>query len=161
MSNPVEHDYIGLSEVPSPMEESSDKIRAHNNGLNLKATELRLGLPGSQSPERREDHDGGPLALKSFVVSGAKRGFSDCLDGRGNWGFSAGSDALFSPKGGAKGPDSGLGGGPGLKDGAGLKPVMAVQDKKPSQVAAAAAGTTLTSKYKKITLLSFILSPSF
>ncbi|GFS41042.1 phytochrome-associated protein 2 [Actinidia rufa] len=47
MSKPLqEHDYIGLSEGPSM--ETSEK----NKGLNLKATELRLGLPGSESPER-------------------------------------------------------------------------------------------------------------
>ncbi|KAF7819792.1 auxin-responsive protein IAA27 [Senna tora] len=48
--------------------------------MNLKATELRLGLPGSESPER----DGG--AGKSVVVCGAKRGFSDTMNGGcGKW----------------------------------------------------------------------------
>ncbi|GMI92734.1 phytochrome-associated protein 2, indole-3-acetic acid inducible 27 [Hibiscus trionum] len=60
------------------MEKSFD-TNDKKNGLRLKDTELRLGLPGSDSPER-EDHDQNVLSPKSFV-SGAKRGFSDALDG--------------------------------------------------------------------------------
>ncbi|XP_076950733.1 auxin-responsive protein IAA27-like [Bidens hawaiensis] len=41
--------------------------------LNFKATELRLGLPGSESPER-----------EVVLVAGAKRGFSDAIKG-GSW----------------------------------------------------------------------------
>ncbi|KAL1363549.1 hypothetical protein HN51_011764 [Arachis hypogaea] len=80
----AEKGYVGLGEV-GEMEESI--------GLNLKATELRLGLPGSESP------------VKSTSL-GAKRGFSDAIDGK--WVLSgngkAGSDlalgkdaSLFSP----------------------------------------------------------------
>lgn len=78
---PLEQDYVGLAELPS-MEKSSDKFsQRSSSGLNLKATELRLGLPGSESPER----DGGGAA-KSVVVCGAKRGFSDTMNGgRGKW----------------------------------------------------------------------------
>ncbi|XWS69910.1 hypothetical protein CRYUN_Cryun03dG0004100 [Craigia yunnanensis] len=119
------------------MEKSSD-TNNKKNGLHLKATELRLGLPGSESPER-EDHDHNVLSLKGFV-SGAKRGFSDALDGGGKWIFSGGSgggsEGLFSPRSGGNnggkglpGSDSGLG-GPVLKDGAASKP-MVVQEKKP------------------------------
>ncbi|XP_027340166.1 auxin-responsive protein IAA27-like [Abrus precatorius] len=60
MSEALEHGYV---EVPS-MKGCEE--------LNLKATELRLGLPGCESPERDD-------VLKT-VVSGAKRGFSDAID---------------------------------------------------------------------------------
>ncbi|KAG1335061.1 auxin-responsive protein IAA17 [Cocos nucifera] len=89
--------------------------------LNLKETELRLGLPGSESPDRKEKV-GLTLGLlpKSFV-SGAKRGFSDAIDGpAGKWGFAGGAGldgelgkggVLFSPRGegGAGGQHSGQG----------------------------------------------------
>ncbi|WVZ25520.1 hypothetical protein V8G54_004064 [Vigna mungo] len=67
-------------------------------GLNLRATELRLGLPGLESPERED-------VFKTVVVSGAKRGFSDAIDGgSGNWNGGSevglGKDVvLFSPRG--------------------------------------------------------------
>jgi auxin-responsive protein IAA len=68
--------------------------------LNLKATELRLGLPGSQSPERDPDlftlsstkldekplfpllptKDGICSLSQKNVVSGNKRGFADTID---------------------------------------------------------------------------------
>ncbi|KAE8656980.1 Auxin-responsive protein IAA27 [Hibiscus syriacus] len=138
MSTPLEHDYIGLAETSS-MERSSEKISfsssassvpsteektgktANDTCLNLKETELRLGLPGSQSPERKlslfgndlETNDksngfaGGPL---KNLVSGAKRGFSDAIDGsNGKWVFSmnvkpdvelAKAAVLASPRGG-------------------------------------------------------------
>ncbi|KAJ0030699.1 hypothetical protein Pint_13226 [Pistacia integerrima] len=87
----VEHDYIGLSaesEVPNSME---------NSGLNLKATELRLGLPGSESPERESSENNTVVvSLKSFVGSGAKRGFSDAIDAK--WVFSGSDPALYSPR---------------------------------------------------------------
>ncbi|KAI3694779.1 hypothetical protein L1987_77759 [Smallanthus sonchifolius] len=57
-----------------------------NKDLNFKATELRLGLPGSESPER--------LAVtgKNFVA-GAKRGFSDTVNGgSGKWVFAGGPE---------------------------------------------------------------------
>nr|KYP61636.1 Auxin-responsive protein IAA27 [Cajanus cajan] len=59
-------------------------------GLNLKATELRLGLPGCESPERERE---------GVFKSGAKRGFSDAIDGNWNAGseVALGKDAaLFS-----------------------------------------------------------------
>ncbi|GMQ08584.1 hypothetical protein CsSME_00052248 [Camellia sinensis var. sinensis] len=136
MSTPLEHDYIGLSEA-SPMERSSDKISSSssssvvstedekNNILNFKETELRLGLPGSKSPERKaglavvgvslfgkdlEDkaNNGYSLSPMKNFVSGAKRGFSDAIDGSGKWVFTVngGSEVdlgksvspLFSPR---------------------------------------------------------------
>lgn len=91
MSIPQEHDYIGLSE-PLPLEKRSDK----NNAFNLKETELRLGLPGSELPERKggvrvslfgKDENKCVFSQKSYV-SGAKRGFSDAINGAGKWGLS-------------------------------------------------------------------------
>ncbi|XP_057773087.1 auxin-responsive protein IAA27-like isoform X2 [Salvia miltiorrhiza] len=106
MSIPQEHDYIGLSE-PLPSEKSSDKMAAapspssndeRNSVFNLKETELRLGLPGSEAPERKggigigvslfgKDLKDESKCVKSFV-SGAKRGFSDAINGAGKWGLS-------------------------------------------------------------------------
>lgn len=126
MSIPQEHDYIGLSE-PLPVERSSDKTVPpspssnveKNNVFNLKETELRLGMPGSQAPERKggaglslfgkdlKDESKCGLSQKSFV-SGAKRGFSDAINGAGKWGLSINggseadkgkTEALFSPRG--------------------------------------------------------------
>ncbi len=97
MSIPLEHDYIGLSE-PSSLERSFDKISSSSssssfspvstengkniNVLNLKETELRLGLPGFGQDS--------PSSLKNFV-SGAKRGFSDSIDGPGKWALESSS----------------------------------------------------------------------
>ncbi|XP_057967474.1 auxin-responsive protein IAA27-like [Malania oleifera] len=143
MSVPLEHNYIGLSEVSSveiseKMCSLSEEKNQRSNGLNLKATELRLGLPGSESPERNdglggalckglvvvEDKSGYPLGVVKNLVSGAKRGFSDAIDnGSGKWVFSGGGGgsevdlpkgggALFSPRGanGAGGGGKPLGG---------------------------------------------------
>ncbi|TKY48183.1 Auxin-responsive protein IAA8 [Spatholobus suberectus] len=108
MSRALEHDYIGLAEdgkTPS---------------LNLKETELRLGLPGCESPERRPgaglclfgkelQNKHNVCSLASPLKAGAKRGFSDAIDASsGKWGSSVtdGSQidlgkgaALFSPRG--------------------------------------------------------------
>ncbi|THU46501.1 hypothetical protein C4D60_Mb09t05620 [Musa balbisiana] len=76
MTPPLEHDYLGLPE--SPGEHSG----------NLKDTELRLGLPGSKSPERVDGGGAGlTLGLPKNFVSGAKRGFSDAIDGPDAWGL--------------------------------------------------------------------------
>lgn len=102
---------MSVTEVPFPSMESSENFTKRSAGLNLKATELRLGLPGSESPER-EGTNGFSAPLKG-LVSGAKRGFSDAIDGgSGNWVLSgnggsemgSGKDGvLFSPPGGAAG----------------------------------------------------------
>ncbi|XP_057457902.1 auxin-responsive protein IAA27-like isoform X2 [Lotus japonicus] len=122
MSPPLEHDYIGLGEKPSMVGTSDNKISS--SSLNFKETELRLGLPGCESPERKpagassgvslfgkdlQEKKHGPLKSPVAAV-GAKRGFSDAIDGScGKWGFSVadGSEvelgkgaALFSPRGG-------------------------------------------------------------
>ncbi|XP_074569462.1 auxin-responsive protein IAA17-like [Curcuma longa] len=108
MSPPLEHDYIGLSELHSP---AAVAVGAAKDGaLNLKETELRLGLPGSESPDRNDLVGGLSLGLlPKPLVSGAKRGFSDAIDGAGKWGLAAvggrsdvdagKGSALFSPKG--------------------------------------------------------------
>ncbi|XP_061351397.1 auxin-responsive protein IAA9-like isoform X1 [Gastrolobium bilobum] len=95
-----ERNYMGLSDcssvdssVPSFSDESKSK-------LNMKATELRLGLPGSQSPERDSDFclrssiqfDEKPLfplrpsiddhhSSAKTALLGNKRGFSDAMNG--------------------------------------------------------------------------------
>ncbi|KAE9588180.1 putative transcription factor interactor and regulator AUX-IAA family [Lupinus albus] len=110
MSVPLVQGYV---EVPV-MEKTSEKFSQINKTttrscLNLKATELRLGLPGSESPERNENNVMYPLSLHNkCLVSGAKRGFSDTIDGgSGKWLLSGNEDSevgmgkdgnLFSPK---------------------------------------------------------------
>ncbi|EEF48220.1 auxin-responsive protein IAA27 [Ricinus communis] len=138
MSMSLEHDYIGLtSEVPSMETKNSDDKNFSNNGLNMKATELRLGLPGSESPERENGLNNN--SNKSFMSSGAKRGFSVAIHGgSGNWVFSAtdGSEPGFSPRAANAGKvitasDSGH-----VKDGLPQSPKTVRQEKK-NQVAPA------------------------
>lgn len=161
------------------MERASDKISSASSStissesekstaLNLRETELRLGLPGSESPERKpqlgvslfgkdlEDKTNGYSlgSLKGFV-SGAKRGFSDAIDGSGKWVFSVngGSEVdlgkgavLFSPRGGnGVKPLGGLDNnsaqkscmpGPAMKDVAAPSSPKPVQEKKPQASAA-------------------------
>ncbi|KAL5757846.1 hypothetical protein ACOSP7_020457 [Xanthoceras sorbifolium] len=150
MSIPLEHDYIGLAEASSSIERASDKLSSssssstlcteqnnssssssnnNNNNNNKKAcldfkeTELRLGLPGSKSPERKPTNGvslfgkdietsskGYTLTPLKNIVSGAKRGFSDAIDGSsGTWGLSMNGKSeadlgkgpvLYSPRGG-------------------------------------------------------------
>lgn len=146
MSTPLEHDYIGLSSEVPPME-GSDNFS--NGGLNLKATELRLGLPGSESPEREnansqlsigvQSNNSGSSSCcnnnnnKSFV-SGAKRGFSVAIHGgSANWVFSgsAGSEPDFSPKAANTGKViTGSDSVPVSKDGLPQSPKPVAQEKK-------------------------------
>lgn len=65
---------------------------SEKKGLNLKATELRLGLPGSESPER-----------EGLFISGAKRVFSDV--GSGKWVFNGPEKdgGFLSPRGAENG----------------------------------------------------------
>uniref|UniRef100_F6HYD4 Auxin-responsive protein n=1 Tax=Vitis vinifera TaxID=29760 RepID=F6HYD4_VITVI len=155
MSIPLEHDYIGLSEAPS-MERASDKISSASSStissesekstaLNLRETELRLGLPGSESPERKpqlgvslfgkdlEDKTNGYSlgSLKGFV-SGAKRGFSDAIDGSGKWVFSVNGGSEVDLGKGAKSCMP----GPAMKDVAAPSSPKPVQEKKPQASAA-------------------------
>ncbi|CAI0543398.1 unnamed protein product [Linum tenue] len=107
MSVPLEHDYIGDSSMEktgdvsiiTPQQKSTTKF-ASSLSMNLKATELRLGLPGSESPER-DDGSSAELCIglpsSKSSVSRPKRGFSVAIHGgSGNW--------VFSP--GAGGPDN-------------------------------------------------------
>ncbi|WJX69894.1 hypothetical protein P8452_54065 [Trifolium repens] len=114
MSTPLEHDYISLTDNTS-MDKSS-------SSLNFKETELRLGLPGCESPDRKPViASGGGVSffgnknlninvcspMKNLVASvGAKRGFFDAIDDEssGKWIFSVndgsqGGATLFSPRG--------------------------------------------------------------
>lgn len=96
-----ERNYMGLSDCSSvdssAVSAASDERKT---SLNLKATELRLGLPGSQSPERNHElsllssalldekpffplhpsNDGHYTSTQKNVVSGNKRVFSDAMD---------------------------------------------------------------------------------
>lgn len=106
MSRQFKHGYIGFSEVSS-MENSVNSPK-----FSLK-TELSLGLPGSESPERKpgvtifgKDFEGktqnGSIKASS---SGAKRGFSDAIDGCEKWVFTinGNSDSNLSKDGGQNG----------------------------------------------------------
>ncbi|KAI3451857.1 hypothetical protein Pfo_008522 [Paulownia fortunei] len=115
-----ERNYLGLSDCSSVDSSAVSSVPEENkNNLNLKATELRLGLPGSQSPERDSEFsllssvkldekqlfplapskDGICSFSQKTVVSGNKRGFADTVDGfseskstiftEGNWIFNA------------------------------------------------------------------------
>lgn len=109
MSMPLEHDYIGISSEVSSMENTSgtDTINISttaSKGLNLKATELRLGLPGSDSPERGNENQ----QLGFSLNNNNKRGFSVAIHGgSANWVFSgnAGSDPNFSLRGANSGKE--------------------------------------------------------
>ncbi|XP_028802235.1 auxin-responsive protein IAA9-like [Neltuma alba] len=116
-----ERNYMGLSDcssVDSSAQSFSDESKTR---LNLKATELRLGLPGSQSPEREDsDHrcfesstqfDEKPLfplhpstddqhRSSKNVVLGNKRGFSDAMNEFSKGQFLANTEAntILSPK---------------------------------------------------------------
>lgn len=133
----AEHDYIGLSEFPT-MEATTmsdkTKTRDNTNGLNFKATELRLGLPGSESPERVDSRF---LALNksSCPVSGAKRVFSDAINESNKWIFSTGSTTATGDVGSGSGPGSSV-----VKDGKSTtfpKPAVPVKEKKSSATAPA------------------------
>lgn len=101
-----ERNYLGLSECSSAESSRISSLSEDSkSNLNLKATELRLGLPGSQSPERNPDlhflSSGKldekllfpliPLSQKG-IVYGNKRGFSEVnksVPKEGNWIFHA------------------------------------------------------------------------
>ncbi|KAF6176402.1 hypothetical protein GIB67_010850 [Kingdonia uniflora] len=87
-----EFNYMGLSDCSSVGSSGISSFSEETKiNLNLKATELRLGLPGSQSPERdlelcllsSEKIDEKPLfsLLSSQKSMNNKRGFSVVMDG--------------------------------------------------------------------------------
>lgn len=114
-----ERNYMGLSECSSVDSCTISNMSDGSNGscLNLKATELRLGLPGSQSPERDSElclvsstkldekplfplhplKDGNGLNLQRAITSGNKRGFSDVMDGFSEGKFSE-VNVMLSPR---------------------------------------------------------------
>ncbi|KAG2409049.1 Auxin-responsive protein [Vigna angularis] len=111
-----ERNYLGLSDCSSVESSTVPNLSGEKKNMNLKATELRLGLPGSQSPERDPDifpltsakldekplfpllptKDGIFTLSQKTVVSGNKRGFADTMDTEfpGN----AGINMMLSPK---------------------------------------------------------------
>ncbi|XP_059286944.1 auxin-responsive protein IAA27-like isoform X2 [Lycium ferocissimum] len=86
MSIPVAHDYIGLSETTSSSSSSSSPTDCEdlekNNVMKLKETELRLGLPGSWSPERKAASGLSLFGkdLEDKNTTPLKRGFSYNID---------------------------------------------------------------------------------
>ncbi|KAE9613314.1 putative transcription factor interactor and regulator AUX-IAA family [Lupinus albus] len=118
-----ERNYLGLSDCSS-VDSSSPIVPSFSDekkgNLNLKATELSLGLPGSQSPEWNPDlyssssakldekllfpllpmKDEISLASQKTVVSGNKRGFADTIDGfpQGMFTGNAGMGLMLSPR---------------------------------------------------------------
>uniref|UniRef100_A0A0D9UYR5 Auxin-responsive protein n=1 Tax=Leersia perrieri TaxID=77586 RepID=A0A0D9UYR5_9ORYZ len=74
MSPPVELDYIGLSPPPSAGAGARVAVAADDD---LKGTELRLGLPGSDSPDRRPAAATATTLELLPAAKGAKRVFSD------------------------------------------------------------------------------------
>lgn len=124
-----ERNYLGLSDCSSVDSSPVSSVSEDNkSNLHLKATELRLGLPGSQSPERDSDlsqlssgkfeekplfplvpsKDGIYSSSQKTVVSGSKRGFSDTMDGfsemkgsvyaEGKWMFHAAGSDSETPQ---------------------------------------------------------------
>lgn len=124
-----ERNYLGLSDCSSVDSSAVSSLSEENkNNLNFKATELRLGLPGSQSPEREPElcllssakldekplfpllpsKDGICSSSQKNVVLGNKRGFSDTMDGfsevktsvytEGNWRFHTAGSESESPQ---------------------------------------------------------------
>ncbi|KAJ7965852.1 Auxin-responsive protein [Quillaja saponaria] len=116
-----ERNYMGLSDCSSVDSSvvSTVSIESKSN-MNLKATELRLGLPGSRSPERdtglcltsstqldekplfplRPSNDDHHSPSRKTAVLGNKRGFSDAMSGFSEAKFLVNSDvkAVLSPR---------------------------------------------------------------
>ncbi|CAA2999416.1 auxin-responsive IAA9 [Olea europaea subsp. europaea] len=124
-----ECNFLGLSDCSSVDSSAVSNVCGENkNNLNFKATELRLGLPGSRSPERDSDFsllssgkldekqlfpllpskDGICSLMQKSIVSGNKRGFSDTMDGfseikssvftEGKWMFNANGSDSGTPQ---------------------------------------------------------------
>ncbi|CAI0464130.1 unnamed protein product [Linum tenue] len=117
-----ERNYMGLSDSSSSGDSSaiSAVTGESKTSLNLKATELRLGLPGSQSPERNSDlclfastqldekplfplhpvNDNHGSSMPKNLLLGNKRGFSDAMDGFSEDKFTSDSEvnAMLSPR---------------------------------------------------------------
>ncbi|RYR42155.1 hypothetical protein Ahy_A08g038618 isoform A [Arachis hypogaea] len=144
--------YMELSGCSSADSSVSPLPDEHKSNLNLKATELRLGLPGSQSPERDSDHclrsstqfDEKPLfplcpstddhhhSPAKAAVLGSKRGFLDVMNGfqKGNFLSNSEVNTILSPR-----PSSNL----GLKPGS-LLESLGVQQAKMKEVSTTKVG---------------------
>lgn len=118
-----EHNYMGLSGCSSSVDSSAISITSAESttNLNLKATELRLGLPGSLSPDRNAElgmpsstkldekplfpfyslRDDASCFSPKSVVSSNKRGFSVAMSGSSEGKFISNPDVngvLSSPR---------------------------------------------------------------
>ncbi|KNA25049.1 hypothetical protein SOVF_009910 [Spinacia oleracea] len=115
-----EHNYFGLSDCSSVDSSNVSGLSEDNkDSLNFKATELRLGLPGSQSPERDSNlcllstsildekslfpltplKDGISSSSQKTAVSGSKRGYCDT---EANWTFKSQGHDSDAPKPGVQ-----------------------------------------------------------
>ncbi|KAA8528400.1 hypothetical protein F0562_035755 [Nyssa sinensis] len=135
-----ERNYMGLSDCSSVDSSTISTASENNNSsLNLKATELRLGLPGSQSPQRDPElcllssaklgekplfplhpSKDNNYSSQKTVISGNKRGFSDAMDGFSQGKLLSNSDVnvIILPR-----PSPNLGVKPGtVKDNPGTQP---------------------------------------
>ncbi|XP_022726831.1 auxin-responsive protein IAA9-like isoform X2 [Durio zibethinus] len=121
-----ERNYMGLSDCSSVDSSVVSRVSEESNAsLNLKATELRLGLPGSRSPARNPElclissaqldekplfplhpSSDGHCPASQKTTSGNKRGFTDAMDGFSEGKFLSNSkvDGMLSPR-----PSSNLG----------------------------------------------------
>ncbi|KAF3501068.1 hypothetical protein F2Q69_00040199 [Brassica cretica] len=94
------HNYFGLSDSSSVESSTlSGNVEDDKATISLKATELTLGLPGSQSPARETELDENPFfpllptkdeifsSSQKNIASGNKRGFSDTMYTEKNWMF--------------------------------------------------------------------------
>ncbi|XP_030528427.1 auxin-responsive protein IAA9-like isoform X2 [Rhodamnia argentea] len=115
-----EHNYMGLADRPSENRSVVPTVfECCKITLTLKATELRLGLPGSQSPERDADFcaissakldekplfplhpsNDGHYSSQKIVVSGNKRGFADamCYASEGEFMANPEANVVLSPR---------------------------------------------------------------
>ncbi|GMH06488.1 hypothetical protein Nepgr_008328 [Nepenthes gracilis] len=126
-----EHNYFGLSDCSSVDSSAATNFSGNSKDqLNLKATELRLGLPGSQSPEgdpefcllssRKIDEkpffpliplkNGIHTSSQMTAFSGNKRGFSDTTEDlmgqaytEGKWMYRASGPDFDFPESGGQG----------------------------------------------------------
>ncbi|QCE15999.1 auxin-responsive protein IAA8-like isoform X2 [Vigna unguiculata] len=117
-----ERNYMGLSDCSSVDSSVPSFSEETKSNLNLKATELRLGLPGSQSPERDSDFclrsstqfDEKPLfplrpltddhhSSTKTAILGNKRGFSDAMNGfsEGKFLVDSENNPILSPRPGS------------------------------------------------------------
>ncbi|KAK1414262.1 hypothetical protein QVD17_30005 [Tagetes erecta] len=88
MSVPLEHDYIGLSEASKSCSITISPQNENKTVLHLKATELRLGLPGLCQDLEENCCKNSPM---NNNVSRTKRGFAD-VDVK--WGFNQRSEEV-------------------------------------------------------------------